>query len=51
MRIGSIPGVKRPGCGVDHPAQTNADVKERVELYICFPLGLHGMLYGEDELF
>jgi hypothetical protein len=39
MRIGSFPGVKRPGCGVDHPAPTNAKVKERVELYLCSPTG------------
>ena len=30
---GSFPGVKRPGCGVDHPPPYSAEVKERVELY------------------
>jgi hypothetical protein len=39
MGTGSFPGVKRPGCGVDHPAPTNAEVKERVELYLYFPSG------------
>ena len=27
---GSLPGVKRPGRGVDHPPLSNAEVKERV---------------------
>ena len=30
---GSLPGVKRPERGVDHPHPPNAEVKERVELY------------------
>jgi hypothetical protein len=34
---GPFPGVKRPGRGVDHPSQSSAEVKERVELY--FPSG------------
>jgi len=33
----SFPGVKRPGRGVGHPPPSNAEVKERVELYIYFP--------------
>ena len=33
MGIESIPGVKRPGCGVDHPPPYRAEVKEREELY------------------
>jgi len=32
MGTGSFPGVKRPGRGVDHPPQSSAEVKERVEL-------------------
>jgi hypothetical protein len=28
----SFPGVKRPGRGVDHPYQSIAEVKERVQL-------------------
>ena len=38
-----LPGVtaevKRPGSGVDHPPPSRAEVKERVELYICSPSG------------
>jgi len=34
MGNGSFPGVKRPGHGVDHPPAYNAEVKERVELYL-----------------
>jgi len=30
---GSFLGVKRLGCGIDHPPQYSAEVKERVELY------------------
>jgi hypothetical protein len=32
MGTGSFPGVKRPGCGVDHPTPSSAEVKERLEL-------------------
>jgi len=32
MGIGSFPGVKRPGHGVNHPPPSSAEVKERVEL-------------------
>jgi len=31
-RTGSFPGVKRPWCGVDHPPQSRAEVKERIYL-------------------
>ena len=34
MGTGSFLGVKRPGRGVDHPPQSSAKVKERVELYL-----------------
>jgi hypothetical protein len=30
----SLPGVKRPGPGVDHPPLSSAEVKETVELYL-----------------
>jgi hypothetical protein len=30
----SFLGVKRPGRGVNHPPPSNAEVKERVELYL-----------------
>ena len=34
MGTGSFPGVKRPGRGIDHPPQSRAELKERVELYL-----------------
>jgi hypothetical protein len=42
--VGKAAGMWR---GVDHPPQSSADVKERVELYIYSPLGLCGQLCGE----
>ena len=36
---GSFPGIKRPGRGVDRPPPSSAEVKERVELYVCHPSG------------
>ena len=35
MGNGSFLGVKRPGRGVDHPPQSNTEVKGRVGLYFC----------------
>jgi hypothetical protein len=29
-----VPGLKRPGRGVDHPPTSSAEVKERVKLYL-----------------
>jgi hypothetical protein len=45
MGTGSFPGVKRQGRGVDQPPllPPNAEVQERVELYIYSPLGLRGL--------
>ena len=37
MGTGSISGVKQPGRGVDHPPPSGAEVKERVEVYLCSP--------------
>jgi len=34
MGIGSFPGVKWPGRGVDHPTPSSAEVKERIWLYL-----------------
>ena len=34
MGTGSFPGVKRPGCGVDHLPPASAEIKERVEIYV-----------------
>jgi len=32
MGIGSFPGLKWPGSGVDHPTPSSAEVKEKVKL-------------------
>jgi len=32
-----VPGLERPGRGVDHPPPSSAEVKEKVELYLCSP--------------
>jgi len=37
MGIGSFPGAKRPGLGVDDP--THLERKSKVELYLCYPSG------------
>jgi len=34
-----FPEMKWPGRGVDHPASSSTEVKERVELYDCFTSG------------
>ena len=39
MSTGSLPGVKRPGRGVDRPPPSSAEVEGRVELYVCSPSG------------
>ena len=39
MGIGSFPGVRLPGRGVDNPSTSSAEVKERVELYLYSPSG------------
>jgi len=39
MGTGSFPGVKRRGRDVDHPPLSNAEIKERVQLYLCSPSG------------
>jgi hypothetical protein len=39
MGTGYFLGVKRPGRGVDHPPQSSAKVKERVQLYLYSPYG------------
>ena len=39
MGTGSFPGVKRPERGVEHPPPSNAEVTERVELYLYSPSG------------
>jgi len=44
MGTGSFSGVKRWGRDVDHPPLCGAKVKEKVELYLYSPSGLHGLL-------
>jgi len=39
MGTGSFPGVKQPGCGVDHPPPSSAEIEGRIELYNCSPSG------------
>jgi len=39
MGTGYFPGAKRQGHGVDHPPQSNAEVKEKVEVYLFSPSG------------
>ena len=34
MGTGSYPALKQPGCGIDHPPPSSAEIKERVELYL-----------------
>jgi hypothetical protein len=34
MSTGSLPGVKRPGRGDDHPPPSNVEVKESVIIYL-----------------
>jgi hypothetical protein len=38
MGTGSLPGVKRPRRGVDHPPASSAEVKKTVQLYLYSPL-------------
>ena len=45
MSTGSSPGLKWPGCGVDHPPASRAEVKERVELYLYSPFGLRSLFF------
>jgi hypothetical protein len=35
----SFPGVKRQGRGVNHPLQSTADIRERLQLYLYSPFG------------
>jgi hypothetical protein len=35
----SFTGIKRLGCGINHPPQYTAEVKEEVELYMYSPSG------------
>jgi hypothetical protein len=46
MGTGSVPGVKRPVRGVDHPPASRAEVKERVELYLYSTSGTSWPVIG-----
>ena len=50
MGTGSLLGVKRPGRGADHPPPSNAEVKERVELYFFSPSGPSWPVVGRTLL-
>jgi len=39
-------GGKGPERGFDHPHPSVAEVKERVQLYFCFPSGLSWPIIG-----
>jgi hypothetical protein len=39
MGTGSFLGVKRPGCDVDHPPSSSAEVKKRVEIHLYSTYG------------
>jgi len=51
MGIGSFPGVKRPGRGVDHPPTSSTEVKEKVEVYLYSPSGPLWPVWGEPYLY
>jgi hypothetical protein len=46
MGTGSFPGVKRSERGVDHPTPSQAEVKERVDLYLYSPSGFSWHVLG-----
>ena len=43
-------GVKRPGRGVNHPPSSSAEVKEGVELCLCFFSGTSPKVIGQTLL-
>jgi hypothetical protein len=47
MGTRSFLGVKQLENGVNHPPQSDAKVKERVELYLYSPSVLYGRLLGD----
>jgi hypothetical protein len=51
MGIGSLPGVKWPKGGVDHPPPPSAEVEGRVELYVFPPMGLRDQFWGKLYLY
>ena len=51
MGTGSLPGVKRPGRGADHPAPSKCRGHERVELYLYSPSGPSWPVIGRTNIF
>ena len=47
----SFPAIKRPGRGVNHTPPSNAEVKERVELYLYSPCGPSWPVLGQTSPF
>ena len=47
----AFPGLKRPRRGADHQPPSSAEVKERVELYICSPFGPSWPVFGVTFIF
>ena len=45
---GSLPGVKRLRRNDDYPLPSRTEVKERVELYLCFPFGPSWSVIGRN---
>jgi hypothetical protein len=50
MGTGSFPGLKRPGCGIDHPPPSSAEVKKG-KGYTSTPSGPSGLLWGTFTFF
>ena len=42
----SVPGIKRPGRGVNHPSPSGAEVKQRLEQCLYSPSGPSGPILG-----
>jgi hypothetical protein len=51
MGTGLFPGVKRPGCGTDHPPPYKRRGHERVGLYIYSPSGPQWLVIGRTFTF
>ena len=43
----SFLGVKQQGLGIEHPPPSRAEVEERLQLRLHYPLVLHSLLQGE----
>jgi hypothetical protein len=48
MGTGCFLGVKQPGLSVDHPSLSNAEVKERIDLYLYSPYGSLWSVIGRN---